>query len=75
MGAIPIVLDTPMNAMFAELPVMMVRSWGEVTPESLERVAADMARRSAEFRFDKLYMAYWAALVEKASQGSGPGTG
>ena len=57
LGCIPIMISTPLNDMFAGLPVLIVNSWSDVNSELLIRTHFEYSRK--EFCKDKLLLKYW----------------
>jgi len=58
----------PIEELYADLPVVMIDSWSEVTRELLAKNLSEFAKRSAnnEFRYEKLSMKYWIEQIESA---------
>lgn len=58
----------PIEELYADLPVVMIDSWSEVTREFLAKNLSEFAKRSAnnEFRYEKLTMKYWIEQIESA---------
>jgi hypothetical protein len=61
-GAIPIVQSSPINELFAELPVLIVRDWRVVTEESLTKMLYKITSHK-RYRWEKLSAWYWLFLV------------
>ncbi|KAJ3402739.1 hypothetical protein CcCBS67573_g01756 [Chytriomyces confervae] len=61
MGAIPIVMSSSLDYLYKDLPVLIIRSWEEVTEELLESTFNEFQRRAFDYR--KLYMAYWRQKI------------
>lgn len=61
LGSIPIVLSTPIDHVFSELPVWIVKSWNEVTHENMMEVIQQFKKKymADEFNMKKLKMMYW----------------
>jgi hypothetical protein len=57
LGCIPIMISTPLDDMFAGLPVLIVKSWSDVTRELLDKTVAEYSVK--EWRLDKLQLNYW----------------
>jgi hypothetical protein len=66
LGAYPVVLSTSLNPLYEGLPVLVVESWEEVTPELLERKEAEFAQL-APYK-DRLMAPYWIKKVESFRQ-------
>jgi hypothetical protein len=61
LGCIPILLSTPLDDMFEDLPVLIVKSWTDVTPALLKTTITNYKTR--EFRMEKLTLAYWVQQI------------
>ena len=61
MRAIPIVMTSPMDALFEGLPVIIVNDWDEITEEFLENKYAEMSK--IQYSYDKLFAPYWVHLI------------
>jgi len=62
LGSIPVVLRSPLDELFAELPVVIVDDWSEVTPARLRSELDRIARSS--FDFSQLDLGYWTAKIQ-----------
>jgi hypothetical protein len=58
-GTIPIVLTSPLNELYTELPVVIVDSFEAITPETLRMIYGMMHAPGVKYNFSKLYMPYW----------------
>jgi len=57
--------DSPvMEELYADLPVVIVDRWSDVTRDFLTRILSEYSRRT--FRYDKLTMQYWINRIEAA---------
>ncbi|MBI3508886.1 MAG: hypothetical protein HY069_04565 [Chlamydiia bacterium] len=61
-GAIPIVKTSSLDDLYADLPVVIVQDWAEVTEAFLEQKYAEISQRS--FEGQKLYLDYWVQQLE-----------
>jgi len=61
LGCIPIVKRGYLSAALADLPVLAVDDWREVTAPLLERTLADFGAR--RFNFGRLYLEYWRRAI------------
>jgi hypothetical protein len=70
MGSIPVFESSPgFDRTFAKLPVLIVKSFNDVTPELLEATYADFAARADTlFDFTRLKKSYWMDLVFGAAR-------
>jgi hypothetical protein len=72
MGCIVIVRrlsDTPaattvMEELYADLPVVIIDRWSDITRDFLDRILSEYSQRT--FRYDKLTMKYWIDRIEAA---------
>ena len=62
LGSIPVVLRSPLDELFARLPVVIVDDWSEVTPTRLRSELDRIARGS--FDFSQLELGYWTARIQ-----------
>jgi len=56
-GCIPIVKTSGLDPLYADLPVLVVNDWTEVTQEKLQYTIADFKTKT--FNYDKLKLDYW----------------
>lgn len=70
MGAIPIVKRSPIDAVYAGFPVVIVDDWSEITPPNLQRWRDDLAGYWTDAKSDmRLTLSHWLRLFrEKARQ-------
>jgi hypothetical protein len=57
LGAIPIVRAKQFKTLFADLPVLNVDEWSDVTPELLQSTLREFKQRN--FNYEKLTLKYW----------------
>jgi hypothetical protein len=57
LGCIVIMKKNPIDALFADLPVLLVDEWKDVTQELLENTANEY--RAKKFNYEKLNLKYW----------------
>ena len=62
-GTIPIVMSSPLNGLFEDLPVVIVDSYSLITPESLEEMYQVIQSRANKYDFSKLYVHYWDKVI------------
>jgi len=58
LGCIPIVKTSPLDPMFADLPVLIVKQWSDVTQELLDTFVP------ASTNMQKLQLSYWVAKLK-----------
>ncbi len=61
LGAIPVVKSSCLDPMFAQLPVVIVHDWQEITEEFLEKKYDELNHR--QHQLEKLRFDYWRELV------------
>lgn len=66
LGVIPIVKKSTLDAMYQDLPVLIVNDWSEVTEELLNTTYERMQNTS--FAFEKLYIDYWKELFKQTKE-------
>lgn len=67
MGAYPIVKTSPLDSVFADLPVFIINSWDEVTEEFLEIKRMEFASKNRTR--EKLYAQYWIDKIRSTLRG------
>jgi len=67
LGTIPIVPATALDPLYRGFPVVIVRSWAEVTPANLARWAAELQLQLGAVE-EKLSLAHWTARLQAAAQ-------
>ena len=71
MGCIPVVVTGPFDEMYTGLPVLILKSWDDLTSRTLEQAYTRLRYGQHTFSFDKLFTPYWFRLIDKAIQASG----
>lgn len=66
-GSYPIVKSSSLDPLYADLPVVIVNDWTEVTQEFLDRKYQELQART--FSLDKLYIDYWIRLIDSYKYG------
>lgn len=61
LGCIPIMISTPLDDMFEGLPVLIVKSWKDVTAELLCKTVEEFKTR--EFKMERLTLDYWMLQI------------
>jgi hypothetical protein len=72
LGCIPIVKHSPLDPLYADLPVLIVDDWSEVTPERLKAIHDNPPERDG---MEKLTLAYWVGLIRAQQQACWASTG
>ena len=62
LGCIPILLSSPLDPMFSDLPVLIVSSWGEITADLLDKTISEY--RNKQFCMEKLTLDYWTKKIQ-----------
>jgi len=64
-GTIPIIINSSINEMYKDLPVLIVNTWDEITEELLNAKYEEIQNKlkNNEYNMDKLYFDYWKNLI------------
>jgi len=68
MGAIPVVKKTVCDEMYADLPVLLVDSWEEISVDFLQKSLDLMSQKN--YDFSKLNISHWIELINLAKETS-----
>lgn len=69
-GVIPIMIaGAPIAPLFDDLPVLLVNSWDEITPELLEQKYKEIMAKS--YNLEKLYLKYWVDQINAVKKAHG----
>ena len=63
MGAIPVVRSSSLDALFEDLPVLIVHNWNEVTEQFLHMQHENMTKK--KYKMEKLFMPYWIKRLQQ----------
>ena len=63
-GTIPIVVSSPLNSLFDDMPVLVVDSFEALTEEVLSQVYEMFHEPQREYSFEKLFMDYWDRVIQ-----------
>ena len=63
LGCIPIVKSSGLDPLYADLPVLIVKNWSDVTRELLSATLQSFSTRG--FHIDKLLLNYWIGLIRQ----------
>lgn len=66
MGTIPIVLTSPLDSLYDDLPVLIVQDYSLIT-EKILREVYQVIHNQDNLNFAKLYMDYWRDVIQSAS--------
>ena len=61
-GCIPILESCYLDELYADLPVLIIDNWNDITPEFLEMKYQEIT--SKKYNIDKLFMEYWWEKIE-----------
>ncbi len=64
-GTIPIVMTSPMDSMYEELPVLIMTNLSQLSKEFLEKEYVNLKKR--RYTFEKLYAPYWKRKIRAYS--------
>lgn len=66
MGAVPIVISSPIDPLFEGLPVVIIHDWNEITREFLEAKWEEIM--NTEYLMERRYAGYWLNLISSFKQ-------
>jgi hypothetical protein len=66
LGCVPIVKHSILDPMFADLPVILIDDWAEVTPAFLEQKSKEIQQKN--YSLEKAYADYWIKLIKSFQQ-------
>jgi hypothetical protein len=64
LGCIPILISTPLDDLFEGLPVLIVKSWEDITADLLNNTIEEYKTRT--FQLEKLELKYWVNEIKLA---------
>jgi len=66
LGCIPIVKTSPIDKLYQDLPVFIVKSWSDVTMELLVKTVEEFKIKhlNGEFKYEKLSLQYWMTQIK-----------
>lgn len=62
LGCIPIVKKSALDALYDNLPVLIVNDWNEVSSKLLENTIAEFSKKT--FNYEKLDLKYWVSRIQ-----------
>jgi len=62
LGCIAIVETSPIDILYHDLPVLIIKNWHEVTQELLEKTVIEYKNKT--FNYEKLTLNYWKLLID-----------
>jgi hypothetical protein len=63
LGCIPILLSSPLDTMFEDLPVLIVSSWSDLSEDLLNRTI--LLHKTGKFKMEKLTLDYWCTRIRE----------
>jgi len=63
LGCIAIVKTSPLDSLFEDLPVLVVKNWGDINKKLLEDILVEYKDR--KFNYNKLLLSYWMDKINK----------
>ena len=63
LGCIPVVKTSPLDVLFKDLPVLILKDWKELTKQLMEKTIQDFKNKYNEFNFQKLSLKYWTNKI------------
>jgi len=60
-GTIPIVLSSSIDSIYEGLPVLIIKSWDEITESFLERKYKELMDKECDV--SKMFMEYWTSRI------------
>jgi hypothetical protein len=61
-GCIPIVKTSPVDSLYEDLPVLIVKNWSDINKELLEKTIIEFKNKN--FNYDKLLLKYWTDKIK-----------
>ena len=68
LGAVPIVKANAFKSMFADLPVLFINEWHEITRELLDETIQTFKQK--KFEYEKLTLRHWTNMINSISSSS-----
>ena len=62
LGSIPIVVTSPIDVLYKDLPVLIVQKWSDITPQLLQDTVTKF--KDMKFNYDKLLLSYWVDKIK-----------
>ena len=60
---IPILPHSSIDSLFEDLPVWLVKSWEEITPENVATKLKKLTSPNIKYRWKKLFVPYWKETI------------
>jgi len=62
LGNIVVVLSSPLNSLYEELPILILNDWSELTQELMDKTIDDF--KDKKFNYDKITAKYWIDKIK-----------
>lgn len=62
-GTIPIVRESALVPLYSQLPILVVKSWEQVTPRLLRDFYREVQAKLALFHYERLFADYWIGQI------------
>jgi len=69
LGCIPVVKTSGIDSLFADLPVLIVKNWSDITKQLLESTIAEF--KDKKFNYDRITLKYWMDRINSGGAQSG----
>jgi hypothetical protein len=63
LGCIPIVKSSPLDPLYDDLPVLIVKDWKDITEDMLKNTIELFSKQ--DFKMEKLTLDYWKNLINE----------
>ena len=63
LGCVVVVLSSPLDSLYEELPVLILKDWTELTQELMDKTIEDF--KNKDFNYDKITAKYWIEKIKK----------
>ncbi len=67
LGSYPIVKSSTLDPLYADLPVVIIEDWHQITEKFLVNKYKEMEKKT--FKLEKLQFGYWSQLIESCKKG------
>ena len=61
LGCIPVVVTSPIDVLYKDLPVLILQKWSDITPQLLQDTVTKF--KDMKFNYDKLLLSYWVDKI------------
>lgn len=60
----PIILSSCLDEILVDMPVLIVKSWQEITEPFLHEKYIELENKYKSFNLDKIYLSYWETMIK-----------